>query len=107
MAHSAVHDAAGHGVVDPRDVVARPPVRTRAVVWRFLVMALLLGLVCGGIYWFNGFRDQKITEFFAGMKPPPAPVVMAEAKAEPVPVFLSGIGTLAAVHQVTVAPEIG
>src|SRR5689334_1370763 len=102
MAHSTVEDVAGRP-----EVAARPPVRTWSVVWRFVLMALLLTLICGGIYGFNAFRDQKIAEFFAGMKPPPAPVVMAAATSESVPTFLSGIGTLAAVHQVTVAPEVG
>jgi len=46
-------------------------------------------------------------QFFATMKPPPTPVAAATATAQDLPRFLSGIGTLAAVHQVTVAPEVG
>jgi len=40
-------------------------------------------------------------------KPPPTPINVAVAEMHPVPKFLSGIGTLQAVRQVTVAPEVG
>jgi multidrug efflux system membrane fusion protein len=40
-------------------------------------------------------------------KMPPTPINVSVAEVRPVPKFLSGIGTLQAVHQVTVAPEVG
>ncbi len=40
-------------------------------------------------------------------KPPPTPINVAVAEVHPVPKFLTGIGTLQAVRQVTVAPEVG
>jgi membrane fusion protein, multidrug efflux system len=78
-----------------------------AVIKRFILMAVALAIVFGGLYGFNRFREQAIANFFAGNKPPPAPVEAADAKAETMPRRLPGIGTLAAVHQVTVAPEVG
>ena len=78
-----------------------------AVIKRFIIMAVALAIVFGGLYGFNRFRQHAIAEFFAKNKPPPAPVEASEAKAEAVPRYLSGIGTLAAMHQVTVAPEVG
>jgi multidrug efflux system membrane fusion protein len=70
-------------------------------------MAVALTVVFGGLYGFNWYRDQAIAAFFAGNQPPPTPVAAVEAKAEAMPRFLTGIGTLTAVHQVTVSPEVG
>jgi multidrug efflux system membrane fusion protein len=84
----------------------RRPTRGKMIV-RFVVMAVLLTIVFGGLYGFDRFRSQKIAEFFANNRPPPTPVAAAEAKAQSLAKFLSGIGTVQAVHQVTVAPEVG
>jgi multidrug efflux system membrane fusion protein len=70
-------------------------------------MALLLTVVFGGLYGFNRFREHAIAQFFATNKPPPVAVSVATATAQAVPRYLPGIGTIAAVHQVTVAPEVG
>lgn len=83
------------------------PAHRRRLVIRLVLMALALALVFGGLYGFNRFREHAIQQFFANNKPPPVPVAAAEAKAEAVPQYLSGIGSIAAVHQVTVAPEVG
>lgn len=37
------------------------------MIKRFLIAGILVALVCGGIIWFNMFRDQKIAEFFQNM----------------------------------------
>ncbi len=77
------------------------------MIKRFILMAVALAIVFGGLYGFNRFREKAIADFFANNKPPPAPVEAAEAKADAMPRYLQGIGTLAAVRQVTVAPEVG
>jgi multidrug efflux system membrane fusion protein len=82
-------------------------VRRGSLALRLVLMALVLTLVVGGLYGFNKFREKAIASFFANNKPPPTVVVLSEAKAEDVPKFLTGIGTLVAVHQVTIAPEVG
>lgn len=77
------------------------------MVWRFVVMAVLLAVVGGGVYAFDQFRSHAIAEFFATFRPPPTPVAAADAKLEDVPKYLQAIGSLAAVHQVTVTSEVG
>jgi len=99
---------------EARDAVAReragaaPAERPRPKTLRWLaIVGLLLALVLGGLYGFNRFREQAISSFFAGNKPPPARIAAVEATSETVPRFATGIGSLAAVHQLTVAPEVG
>lgn len=74
---------------------------------RFVIVAVLLALVFGGLYGFDILRKNGMKAYFAAMKPPPAPVAMAEAKRQPVPHLLEGIGTLDSVRQVTITPEVG
>src|SRR3954447_15274897 len=78
----------------------------RLAVWLGVMTVVLVGVV-GGLVGFNIFRDKATAAFFAGMKPPPTSVVVAEALAQSVPQMLPGIGGLAAVHQVVVSPEVG
>ena len=85
----------------------RPPVRRGVLVRKLVVMTLILALLLGGLYAFNRYRQQAISEFFAANKPPPVPVAAVPARAEPAPHYLSGIGTLAAVRQVVLSPEVG
>ncbi|HEV8679482.1 MAG TPA: efflux RND transporter periplasmic adaptor subunit [Stellaceae bacterium] len=80
--------------------------RPKTVRWLLIVGALLV-LVLGGLYGFNRFRAQAIASFFANEKPPPAQIAAVKATSEAVPRFAAGIGSLAAVHQVTITPEIG
>ncbi len=84
-----------------------PRVNRFKLLLRFVITALALFIVFGGLYFFNLKREQGIAQYFATLKPPPAPIVAAEATTEAVPRFLSGIGTIYAVHAVTVAPEVG
>src|SRR5712691_3565908 len=102
----------GEAVARERTGMARPPMdglaarRPKTVRW-LLIVGLLLVLVLGGFYGFNRYRSQAIATFFANNKPPPAQIAAVTAKSETVPRFAGGIGSLAAVHQVTITPEIG
>jgi multidrug efflux system membrane fusion protein len=93
-------------------VAADAAARTRTgaaphtVRW-ILIVGVALAMVLGGFYGFNRYRAQAITKFFASNKPPPAQIAAVTAKSEAVPRFATGIGSLAAVHQVTITPEIG
>jgi multidrug efflux system membrane fusion protein len=86
---------------------ARPrTTRFKKVLW-FTIVSLLLALLLGALYGFNRFREQAIASYFASNKPPPAQIAAVTAETTAVPRFASGIGSLAAVHQVTVTPEVG
>jgi membrane fusion protein, multidrug efflux system len=80
--------------------------RPKTVRW-FLIVGVLLVLVLGAFYGFNRYRAQAIATFFATNRPPPAQIAAVTAKSETVPRYAAGIGSLAAVHQVTITPEIG
>lgn len=80
--------------------------RPNTVRW-ILIMALLLTLVLGGLYGFNRFRQQAMATYFANNKPPPAQISAVEVETEAVPRFATGIGSVTAVHQVTINPEVG
>jgi membrane fusion protein, multidrug efflux system len=80
--------------------------RPRTVRW-LLIVGVLLALVLGGFYGFNRYRAQSIATFFANNKPPPAQIAAVTATSEAVPRYATGIGSLVAVHQVTITPEIG
>jgi multidrug efflux system membrane fusion protein len=77
----------------------------RPVLW-FIIVGTLLGVLVGGLVWFNFFRGQMIKQFFANNKPPPTAVTAAEAKSEVVPNLLTAVGSLVAVHQVDVSADV-
>ena len=81
------------------------PSRRRTGFW-MLVMALILFVVLGGFYGFEKFRQKMIGEFFAANQPPPTTVAVVKAALEPVPRYLDGIGTVTAVNQVTISPQV-
>jgi multidrug efflux system membrane fusion protein len=80
--------------------------RTRTIRW-LVIVGLLLAIVLGGLYGFNRFREQAIATYFANNKPPPAQISAVEVRTEAVPRFATGIGSVTAVHQVTINPEVG
>jgi membrane fusion protein, multidrug efflux system len=82
------------------------PPRPRTVRW-FAIVGLLLALVLGALYGFNQFRAHAIATFFAEHKPPPVEISAATVKTISLPRFAPGIGSIAAIHQVTVNPEVG
>src|SRR5437762_10357929 len=94
-------------VARERGGAARPSAdRPKTLRW-VLIVGVLLALVLGGFYGFNRYRTQAIASFFANNKPPPAQIAAVTATKESVPRFATGIGSLAAVHQLTITPEIG
>lgn len=87
----------------PLGDTSRKPVRMTR--WFVIVGAALLLLV-GAIVGFNAFRNHMIAQFFKNNKPPPTSVSVAEAKSEVLPNLLTGVGDLAAVHQVDVTTDV-
>jgi multidrug efflux system membrane fusion protein len=69
----------------------------------------LLGLILafGGLYFFKNSREQKAMATQLASLPPPTPVATAAALAGPLPRYIDAIGSLEAVQQVVVAPEVG
>ena len=96
-------DTLARGSIGPE---RRPVTRRRRIVW-FGIVAALLALVLGGLYGFNWYRAKMIASYFAQFKPPPAQISAVTAAAQAVPRSATGIGSLAAVHQVTISPEVG
>jgi membrane fusion protein, multidrug efflux system len=89
------------------DTIRRVPLGSRRMVVRLIIVALLMALLLGGLYLFNQFRTHAISAFFAHNRPPPAIVAMTVAEQQTVPRYLTGIGTIQAVHQVVVSPQVG
>lgn len=89
----------------PRQPIRRPPSRASRIVW-VLVVLILMGAILGGLWYFNEFRKGMIAKFLAGNVPPAVPVAVVEAKLSTVERTLSAIGSLQAVRQATVAPEV-
>jgi membrane fusion protein, multidrug efflux system len=95
------------GVLRDRTDIGRATTRRPRTIRWLVIVGLLLAVVLGGLYEFNRFREQAIATFFANNKPPPAQISAAEVKTETLPRFATGIGSVAAVHQVTINPEVG
>lgn len=92
-----------HQAPSPGEKTQHKPVRMRR--WMIIIGGALVLLV--GIIWgFNAFRSHMIAEFFKNNKPPPTTVAVAEAKSEVLPNLLTGVGDLAAVHQVNVTTDV-
>ena len=88
---------------DSRNIAAPRP---KTIRW-LIIVALLLTVLLGGLYEFNRFRTNAIANFFAHNKPPPAQVSAVMVQTRSVPRSAPGIGSIAAVHQVTINPEVG
>lgn len=77
---------------------------------RFIIASLLLILVlaiCGGLIWFNFFRDKMITQFFATMQMPASTVSAIDVKPATWNPGIDAVGTVAASQGVDVAVEAG
>ncbi len=82
--------------------VISPARMRRALIIGGGAMALVVGLLVG----FNIFRGQMMKSFFASNVPPPISINSEVLKTSSVTRNLTAIGSIAAVHQVTIAPEI-
>jgi membrane fusion protein (multidrug efflux system) len=69
-----------------------------------LIFLLAVGL-CGGLVWFNFFRDQMIAGFFAKMQPPPQTVSAVVVEAREWTPGIDAIGTARAANGVELAVE--
>jgi multidrug efflux system membrane fusion protein len=84
-----------------------PPIKRPVKMLRWsIIVGLGLVLIVGAFVGFEAFRSSMIKKFFAGNKPPPVAVNVAEAKSEVIPNLLLAVGDLAAVHQVNVTSDV-
>jgi multidrug efflux system membrane fusion protein len=84
----------------------RKPRTAGRLIFRLVLVIVLLGVVGFGLVWFQNFKEHFIGQIMAKMAPPPAPVAAVTATLQDMPRYLEGIGTVQAVRQVTVAPEV-
>jgi multidrug efflux system membrane fusion protein len=93
-----------------RDISDAPSLRDRVSRGRQLrvmgITAAVLAIIVAGFAVYHQF-DKAGTAAMMKYRPPPTPISVATAEVKPVAKFLSGVGTLQAVRQVTVAPEVG
>ncbi len=82
------------------------PVRLRGKILLGVALVVMV-LIPVGLVGFNTFRAHLMAHIFSTMKPPPETIEATTAETATVPQGLTAIGTLQAVHQVTVAPEVG
>jgi membrane fusion protein (multidrug efflux system) len=78
--------------------------KRRIVVSLVFILAIAL---CAGLVWFNFFRDQMITQFFATMKQPPQVVTAVKAEAKTWTPGISALGTAKAANGVDLAVQVG
>ena len=93
---------AAPGATNMESGVISPARMRRALIIGGGAMVLVVGLLVG----FNVFRGQMMKSFFASNVPPPISVNFEVLKTSSVVRNLTAIGSIAAVHQVTIAPEI-
>jgi multidrug efflux system membrane fusion protein len=74
---------------------------------RILLTLFGLGLAFGIIYIIKYYREQEARAMQMASLPPPIPVATATAISGPLPRYIDAIGTLEAVQQVVVSPEVG
>ena len=90
-------------ISDPLTV--QRPKGTRGGLIIRLILVVLVAAVLGGLYYFEKFKEGMIAQIFSAA-PPPTPVAAVEVVTKAVPNYLDGIGSIHAVHQVTISPEV-
>jgi multidrug efflux system membrane fusion protein len=88
----------------PRQSFAPPPSGGRRAFWFVFVLVIAALLIGGAAYYEYVVKPAMMAQFF--QPPPPTEVETATATTEDMPRAFESIGTLTAVHQVTVSPEL-
>ncbi|HET8710468.1 MAG TPA: efflux RND transporter periplasmic adaptor subunit [Spongiibacteraceae bacterium] len=73
---------------------------------RLVIVGFLLIVVFGGLFGFDVSRKILMGKYFAAYRPPPIPVTAEQVKAGEIPRSVEAIGSLEAVRQVTISPEV-
>jgi len=91
--------------ISDRLTVDRPKATRGGLIWRLIVVLVIVAVILGGLYFFEKFKEGMIAQIFSAPQPP-TPVAAVEVVTKAVPNYLDGIGSVQAVHQVTVSPEV-
>lgn len=75
------------------------------MIKRLLIAIVLLGVVCGGLVYFNMFRNQAIQDFFATMQQPAMPVSVETVESSTWQPGIWAIGTARSARGVELALE--
>ncbi|PYE86831.1 efflux RND transporter periplasmic adaptor subunit [Phyllobacterium leguminum] len=70
------------------------------------VLLLLVLAICGGLIWFNFFKEQMIKDYFATMKQPPQTVSTITVKPSKWDPYLEAIGTMNASEGVDLTVQV-
>lgn len=77
------------------------------MVKRLLIMVVVLAAIGGALAYFNyDVKPKMVAAFIAANAQPPTAIAVVTATKTDIPRALTGIGSIAAVHQVMVAPEV-
>lgn len=91
--------------ISDRLTVERPKATRGGLIWRLIAVLVVVAVILGGLYFFEKFKEGMIAQIFSAPQPP-TPVAAVEVVTKAVPNYLDGIGSIQAVHQVTVSPEV-
>jgi len=90
--------------VDPL-VVQRPKSSRGSLILRLIIMAGVVAGILVGLYFYEKWKEGMIAGFISAPQLP-EPVSAIIVKTEAMPRYLDGIGSVRAVHQVTISPEL-
>src|SRR3954453_11886718 len=74
--------------------------------WGWLLVFALIGYGCYRLYAYDNTRKESMAQKKGAMRPRVIPVAVAAAHPGDMPVYLQGLGTVAAFNTVTVKPRI-
>jgi membrane fusion protein (multidrug efflux system) len=78
----------------------------RSVIWRMFIMLILVGLVFGGVFGFQIFKNAMIKKLMTAMAPPPQTVSATTATVEEWQPQIEAVGSLRAVNGADLAFEV-
>jgi membrane fusion protein, multidrug efflux system len=85
--------------------IQRPQPRRWKLLLRLGIMAAVIAAILVGLYAFEKFKEGMIAGFISAPRPP-EPVAAVTVTTAAMSRYLDGIGSVRAVHQVTVSPEL-
>lgn len=92
--------------VPQAEQVSRPsvsPERARRVT---IIVGLAVVGVLALLFGYNLIREHMVKSYLAANKPPPVSVTYETVATSTMPQFLTAVGSITAVHQVSVSPEV-